>query len=86
MARQLATLLATVAHLGGQAVDDALELLDLLMVAHVAGPAKRAADRENLKRYPRLSRGSAALAAAVEVLLEATSPGPRQACARCGSK
>jgi len=75
VARQVATLLATVAHLGGQAVDDALELLDLLMVAHVAGPAKRAADRENLKQYPRLSRSSAALAAAVEVLLEATEPG-----------
>jgi TnpA family transposase len=66
---------ATVVHLEGQAVDDALELLDLLMVAHLVGPAKRAVDRDNLKRYPRLSRGSATLAVAVEVLLKATEPG-----------
>jgi hypothetical protein len=66
---------ATVIHLRGEAVDDALELLDLLMVNHLLGPVKRAADRANLKRYPKLSRDSAKLAATVQVLLEATEVG-----------
>jgi hypothetical protein len=71
-ARKLATLLATVVYLEAKSVDDALELLDLLMVTELLGKAEREADRETVRRHPRLARASAKLAAAVEVLLEAT--------------
>lgn len=73
--RRLATLLATVVWLEGQAVDDALELLDLLMATKLVGPARRLVKEETLKRYPRVARDASRLAAAVEVLLEATSWG-----------
>lgn len=39
--RKLATLLATVVHLEAEAVDDCLELLDLLMVTELLGMAER---------------------------------------------
>jgi len=71
--RGLATLLATVVHVHAVAVDDALELLDLLMTSHLWGPVRRIVEREHLRQYPRLFRDSAALAAAVTVLLEATA-------------
>ncbi|MGH3755630.1 MAG: DUF4158 domain-containing protein [Pseudonocardiaceae bacterium] len=73
--RRLATLLSTVVYLQGRAVDDALELLDVLMAAKLIGPVKRAVDKETLRRYPKFSRESSKLAAAVEVLLEATDFG-----------
>lgn len=73
--RRLATLLATVVWLEGQAVDDALELLDLLMATKLVGPARRMVQQETLKRYPRVARDAAKLAAAVEVMLAATSWG-----------
>jgi hypothetical protein len=75
--RRLATLLSTVVWLEGQAVDDALELLDLLMASKLLGPARRAVDKETLKNYPRVSRDASRLAAAVEVLLEATDWGEK---------
>jgi hypothetical protein len=74
-ARRLATLLATVTYLEARAVDDALELLDLLMVAEPVGKAERQADREQARRHPRLARASAKVAAAVEIVLEATGWG-----------
>jgi len=74
-ARRLATLLATVVYLEAKSVDDALELLDLLMVTELVGKAEREADKEALRRHPRLASASAKLALAVEVLLEA-SPAP----------
>lgn len=70
--RRLATLVATVVWLEGQAVDDALELLDLLMATKLVGPARRMVQQETLKRYPRVARDAAKLAAAVGVMLEAT--------------
>ena len=45
--RRLATLLATARYLEGKSVDDALELLDLLMSAELLGRAQREADRNN---------------------------------------
>jgi len=53
--RRLATLLATVQRLQTKTVDDALELLDLLMVTELLGKAHRAADIPN---WPRLRLGS----------------------------
>jgi hypothetical protein len=73
--RRLATLLATVVWLRGEAIDDALELLDLLMATKLVGGARRAVQKETLRRYPRVSRDASRLAAAVEVLLEASDWG-----------
>ncbi|MGH3200219.1 MAG: Tn3 family transposase, partial [Streptosporangiaceae bacterium] len=68
--RQLATLVATVRHLEGKSIDDALELLDLLMATELLGRAQRESDKENARRHPRLARASARLAVAVEALFE----------------
>lgn len=43
--RRLATLLSTVVHLESKAIDDALELLDLLMATELLGKAERDSDR-----------------------------------------
>src|SRR5260370_786019 len=64
--RQLATLVATVRHLEGRSIDDALELLDLLMTTELLGRAQRESDKENARRQPRLARASPRLARAVE--------------------
>jgi Domain of unknown function (DUF4158)/Tn3 transposase DDE domain len=69
--RRLATLLATVSYLEAKAVDDALELFDLLMTTELVGRAERQAERERARRHPRLARAAAKVTAAVEVLLEA---------------
>jgi TnpA family transposase len=74
-ARRLATLLATVVFLEGKAVDDCLELLDLLMAAELLGKAERETEKEKARRHPRLARASAKLAVAVEVLFDATEWG-----------
>lgn len=63
--------LATVRQLEVQAIDDALELLDVLMVTKLLARAERESNKEKLRTYPRFSKASAKLAAAVEVLLEA---------------
>ncbi len=73
--RKLATLLATVVHLEAKAVDDCLELLDLLMVTELLGKAEREANSERLRQHPRLARASATLAQAMRVVLEATDGG-----------
>jgi len=62
--RRLATLLATARYLEGKSVDDALELLDLLMSAELLGRAQREADRDKARKHPRLARASARLAVA----------------------
>jgi hypothetical protein len=85
-ARRLATLLATVTYLEAKAVDDALELLDLLMVTELVGRAERQADKERARRHPRLARASARVAAAVEILLDATGWARRSAWRRRGRR
>jgi TnpA family transposase len=69
--RRLATLVATVVQLQARTVDDALELLDLLMTTRLLAQAERESVKEKVRRLPRLSAESAKLAAAVNVLLEA---------------
>ena len=69
-ARRMATLLATVRHLEAKSVDDALELLDLLMTTELVGRAQTASDKEKARRHPRLARASARLAVAVEALFD----------------
>ncbi len=62
--------LATARYLEAKSVDDALELLDLLMSAELLGRAQREADRDKARKHPRLARASARLAVAVEALFE----------------
>ena len=69
--RRMATLVATVTQLEATATDDALELLELLMATELAGKARQEADKETVKRHPRLARASAMLAVVAQVLLEA---------------
>jgi hypothetical protein len=69
----LATLAATVVHLQARAVDDCLELFDLLMVTELLGKAERRSDKEKLRQHPGLAHASAKLAAAVKVLFEPAS-------------
>jgi hypothetical protein len=57
--RRLATLVATVAYLEGRAVDDCLELLDLLMTTELLGKAERAVGEEHKRRHPSLVLHSA---------------------------
>ena len=73
--RRLATLVATVAYLEGRAIDDCLELLDLLMTTDLLSKAEKAAGDEQKRRHPSLVRHSARLAAAVEVLFDVTDSG-----------
>ena len=75
LARRRATLLATVQRLETKTVDDALELLDLLMVTELSGRARREADKQTVRRHPRLAKASARLALAVEVMFEAADWG-----------
>ncbi|MEU8319627.1 Tn3 family transposase [Nonomuraea sp. NPDC048881] len=73
--RQLATLLATVIYLEGKAVDDCLEMLDLLVTTELVGKAETATNKERARQHPKLAKHSATLAAAVETLLEVTEYG-----------
>jgi hypothetical protein len=73
--KRWATVAATVAYLQGKAIDDALELLDLLMVTELLGKAEQSSDKEKLRTHPRLARASVKLAQAVSVLFEVTEHG-----------
>ena len=66
--RRLATLLATVAHLEAKSIDDTLELLDLLMATELLNKAQTAANKETVRKHPRLAKATARLAVAVEAL------------------
>ncbi|MGZ4665727.1 MAG: DUF4158 domain-containing protein [Frankiaceae bacterium] len=74
-ARRLATLLATMRQLQTKTIDDALELLDLLMVTELLGKARREADKQKVRHHPKLAKASARLASAVAVLLGVTDTG-----------
>ncbi|MGW1412194.1 DUF4158 domain-containing protein [Streptomyces sp. NPDC002403] len=71
--RKTATLLATVQHLETATVDDALDLLDVLMASRLLARADRIGKEEKLKALPKLKRAAGRVAKAVEVLLE-TAP------------
>jgi hypothetical protein len=74
--RLLALLTATVFTLRAKAVDDALELFDLLMVTDLMAKAERQSKQEKLRRYPRVTKSAGKLARAVRVLLEMTESTP----------
>jgi hypothetical protein len=68
--QRLATLLATVLYLEGKAIDDCLDLLDVLMSTELIGKAETANSRERIRQHPKLAKHSATLAAAVDTMLE----------------
>jgi TnpA family transposase len=74
--RRLATLLATTTFLEAKAVDDALELFDVLMANELLGRAVRESNKANVRRFPKVARDAAACAAAVGVLFDSADSGP----------
>jgi TnpA family transposase len=73
--RKTATLLATARHLEAAAVDDALDLFDVLMATRLISVARRASAAERLAAMPRLERASATLAGAAKALVAALDGG-----------
>ncbi|MDX3772412.1 hypothetical protein OG963_04530 [Streptomyces sp. NBC_01707] len=72
-ARRLATLLATTVYLTSRAVDDALDLLEVLIATKLLAHAERESAKEKLKTLPRVERASAKLATAFQVVFDTTS-------------
>lgn len=72
-ARRLSTLLATVVHLTTRSVDDALDLLDVLIATKLLARAERESTKAKIKALPRMERASAKLAAAMSALIDVTS-------------
>ncbi|GLY66522.1 transposase [Amycolatopsis taiwanensis] len=70
--RRLATLLATVVYLQTRAVDDALDLLDVLITSKLLARAERESAKLKVKTWPKLGKASIRLAAVVGVLMEVT--------------
>ncbi|MEU0186281.1 Tn3 family transposase [Streptomyces sp. NPDC006207] len=71
--RRLATLLATTAYLTTRAVDDALDLLEVLIATKLLAKAERETVKEKMKTLPRVERASAKLATAFQVVFDTTS-------------
>ncbi|WP_435616135.1 Tn3 family transposase [Streptomyces coelicoflavus] len=71
--RRLATLLATAVYLATRAVDDALDLLEVLIATKLLARAERETAKEKLKTLPRVERAGAKLAAAFQVVFDTTS-------------
>ena len=76
--RRTATLLATVRQLEVDAVDDALDLFDLLMATKLLARAEKLGNKAKLKTLPTLRRAAVKVAAAVAVLLEIPSASGEQ--------
>jgi TnpA family transposase len=73
--RRTATLLATARHLEAAAVDNALDLFDVLMATRLISTARRTSAAERLAAMPRLERASVTLASAARALLEVLDDG-----------
>ncbi|GBQ00232.1 transposase [Streptomyces spongiicola] len=71
--RRLATLLATTVYLTTRAVDDALDLLEVLIATKLLAKAERETVKEKMKTLPRVERASAKLASAFQVVFDTTS-------------
>lgn len=71
--RRLATLLATAVYLTTRAVDDALDLLEVLIATKLLARAERETMKEKLKTLPRVERASAKLATAFQIVFDTTS-------------
>ncbi|MFD7623526.1 Tn3 family transposase [Streptomyces sp. NPDC059802] len=71
--RRLATLLATAVYLTTRAVDDALDLLEVLIATKLLAKAERETVKEKIKTLPRVERAGAKLATAFQVVFDTTS-------------
>ncbi|WTK59023.1 DUF4158 domain-containing protein [Streptomyces anulatus] len=71
--RRLATLLTTTVYLTTRAVDDALDLLEVLIATKLLAKAERETVKEKMKTLPRVERASAKLATAFQVVFDTTS-------------
>ena len=71
--RRLATLVATAVYLTTRAVDDALDLLEVLVGTKLLARSERESARDKLKTLPRVERAGAKLAAAFKVVFEETA-------------
>ncbi|SDN73945.1 Transposase and inactivated derivatives, TnpA family [Streptomyces wuyuanensis] len=71
--RRLATLLATAVYLTTRAVDDALDLLEVLIATKLLAKAERETVKEKIKTLPRVERASAKLATAFQVVFDTTA-------------
>ncbi|MFF4779219.1 Tn3 family transposase [Microtetraspora fusca] len=69
--RQTATLLATVRHLETASIDDALDVLDLLITSNLLAKAERAGKAEQLRTLPKLRSAARHVASAMEILMGA---------------
>ncbi|MFI5774981.1 Tn3 family transposase [Streptomyces sp. NPDC051658] len=72
-ARRQATLLATAVHLTTRAVDDALDLLEVLIATKLLARAERETAKEKMKTLPRVERAGAKVATAFQVVFDTTS-------------
>ncbi|MGW1466605.1 hypothetical protein ACWCPT_19920 [Streptomyces sp. NPDC002308] len=68
--RRRATVLATMRHLEGASVDDALTLFDVLMATNLLARAERAAVKEEMEGLPKLRKDAAKVRNAVTVFLD----------------
>ncbi|WP_331736650.1 Tn3 family transposase (plasmid) [Streptomyces canus] len=71
--RRLATLLATAVYLTSRAVDDALDLLEVLIATKLLARAERETAKQKLKTLPRMERAGIRLATAFRVVFDTTS-------------
>ncbi|MFI0192121.1 Tn3 family transposase [Streptomyces sp. NPDC017082] len=71
--RRLATLLATAVYLTSRAVDDALDLLEVLIATKLLARAERETAKQKLKTLPRVERAGMRLATAFRVVFDTTS-------------
>jgi TnpA family transposase len=71
--RRLATLLATAVYLTTRAVDDALDLLEVLVATRLLARAERDTAKEKLRALPKVERAGAKLAVALQVVFDTTA-------------
>jgi len=69
-ARRHATLVASVRFLEGKAIDDALELLEVLVSNELIGTAVKAVDTEILRSHQRLTDAAVSLRIAMQVVID----------------
>ncbi len=68
-------LAAAIRHLEAKAIDEALDLFQILMAIRLRNVAKRKADKERLSTLPQLEKASRTLARAAKALFEERPPG-----------
>lgn len=69
--RRLATVMATMLRLEASAIDDALDLLDILITTKLLARAERESAKEQIRTLPRFAKASSTLAIGMKLLLSA---------------